>query len=68
MKGELGTWYLVRSTETLLSAACVTESYPERLAYGLLQKLHTMVLEQPPREDESEKKFKSISRELSAVC
>ena len=68
MKGEVGTWFIVRSTETLLSAACVTEDYPERLAYGLLQKLHTIVLEKPPREDESEKKFKSISKELSAVC
>lgn len=53
LKGEFGNWYVVRSSETLLSAACVNDDYPERLAYGLLQKLHLIIQDKQPKDDES---------------
>jgi hypothetical protein len=53
LKGEFGNWYVVRTTETLLSAACVSDDYPERLAYGLLQKLHSIIQDKHPKDDES---------------
>lgn len=68
LKGECGNWYLVRSSETLLSAACVNDDYPERLACGLLQKLAALIQDKQPRGDESERKVKALSKELTAVC
>jgi hypothetical protein len=68
LKGECGNWYLVRCTETLLAAACVTDDYPERLACGLLQKLHSIIQDKQPRDDESERKIKALSKDLTVMC
>ncbi len=38
---DYGLWFVIRGDEDLFFAACVSDEYPERVAYGLIDKIQT---------------------------
>ena len=38
---DYGLWYVTRGEDDLFFATCVSDDYPERVAYGLIQKIQT---------------------------
>lgn len=49
-------------------AACVSEGYPERTAFGLMQKIEALVQDKTSNVESAEKKFKMVQKEVNALC
>lgn len=64
---DYGVWFVTRGEEDLLFAACVQEDYPERVAFGLIQKVQAMVSERDKR-DSVEQRVGKLQKEIKAVC
>jgi hypothetical protein len=52
----------MRGANNLLFAACVGEDYPERVAYGLIQKADTLIQEKPTKDAGMEQKIKLLQK------
>lgn len=68
LKGDAGNWYVTRGESNLMYAACAGEGYPERTAYGLIQKIETLVQGKSKVVEGAEKKIKSIQKEVNTLC
>lgn len=56
---DYGAWFLLRGEEDLMYAACVSEDYPERVAFGLISKVQLSIKERS-REGTVEKVIKKL--------
>lgn len=56
---DYGAWFLTRGEDDLLYAVCVSEEYPERTAFGLIQKVEALISKKN-KEDPVEKRVKKL--------
>ena len=68
LKGEAGNWYITRGASNIMYAACVGEGYPERTAFGLMQKIEALVQGRASNVEAAEKKLKVVQKEVNALC
>ena len=68
LKGEAGNWYITRGASDLMYAACVSEGYPERTAFGLIQRIEALVQEKTANIETAERKLKVVQKEVNALC
>lgn len=47
-------------------AVCVNGDYPERLAFGLIEKANTMISEK--KQKSMEKKISQVNKDINALC
>lgn len=43
LNSDHGSWLVTKDDENLIYAACVTEDYPERVVFGLFQKMQVSI-------------------------
>lgn len=68
LKGEAGNWYITRGASDLMYAACVSEGYLERTAFGLMQKIEALVQDKASNVEAAERKLKVVQKEVNALC
>lgn len=68
LKGEAGNWFITRGASDLLYAACVSEGYAERTAFGLIQKIEALVQDKASNIEAADRKLKLVQKEVNALC
>lgn len=66
LKTPYGVWYVTHDDNDIVYALCTSEEYPERHAYGLIQKLQDKIAEINHCEYETEENIKAHTKKLAA--